>query len=298
MRYIDMVRLLEERDDWPPKGWEERVQQAEEELRNPPPDRTWAKIFEKYSDLWSEVKEQFRQISHEKCWYCESRTDRNRGDMDHQRPKGGVTDSDHPGYWWLAFKWRNWRFSCEICNSKLRDRATGSVGGKGNEFPLVDGERRRICSEHEYDDYEDLLEEDPLLLDPTEPGDPQLLTFRSDGRPAPVAEEQIAEGETPVDYRRAKESIRIYHLDHSKLNRRRRTIYGRVRKLVTTYRKYQPIWERDRSNLAARMLAKQAMSDLREMIASDAAYSEAARTYLVEYRMMPRDWVDRLLTGS
>ncbi len=97
----------------------------------------------------------------------ESSTHRITGDVDHHRPKGQIkhyppdrTIPDLPGYWWLAFCWRNFRYSCEICNRPNTDSATGIVGGKGNYFPLVDP-TRRICDECDYDD---LLIEDPLLL--------------------------------------------------------------------------------------------------------------------------------------
>jgi len=290
MRYIDIKRL-EEQENWPSKEWEDRACKAEEELRNLPEGKTRSDIFKKYSDVWSMLKNDFRELSHGKCWYCEVLTDGMRGDMDHHRPKGRVTDSDHPGYWWLAFKWRNFRYSCERCNSKDTDLATGIVGGKGNQFPLVGGDSRRISNEC---DYEDLLEEDPLLLDPTEPGDPQLLSFNSDGRPGPATED-----ETSVDYQRVQVSIRVYHLDHSISSRRRRQIYLKVRELVAFYQKYQPVWEKNRSDQAARAGIKKTMEELRKLIAPEAEYSAAARAYLIMHRKDGPEWrwVDRLLTA-
>lgn len=289
MRYIDIKRL-EEQANWPPKRWEDLARKAEEELRNLPEGKTRADIFKKYSEIWSMLKKDFRELSHGKCWYCEVLTDGMRGDMDHHRPKGRVTDSDHPGYWWLAFKWRNFRYSCERCNSKDTDPATGIVGGKGNQFPLVGGESRRIWDEC---DYEDLLEEDPKLLDPTEPGDPLLLSFNSDGRPGPATQDEAS-----VDYDRVQVSIRVYHLDHSIASRRRRQIYLKIVELITFYQKYQPVWEKDRNNQAARACSKNAMKELRALIAPESEYSAAARAYL---KMHCKDgpewsWVDRLLT--
>jgi uncharacterized protein (TIGR02646 family) len=291
MRYINIKRL-EERGDWPPQRWKELASRAEEELRNLPEGKTRADVFKKYSNVWSMLKEDFSELSYGKCWYCEVSTDGMRGDMDHHRPKGKVTDSDHPGYWWLAFNWRNFRYSCERCNSKDTDDATGIIGGKGNEFPLVDGETRRKWHEC---DYEDLLEEDPLLLDPIEPGDPQLLSFNSDGRPgAAIADE------TAVDYQRVQVSIRVYNLYHSVSNRRRREIYCRVRDLVAYIRKYQSIWQANRSDLSARACVKKALDDLRRLIAPEAEYSAAARAYLGMFRKDGCEWawVDRLLTAA
>jgi hypothetical protein len=303
------MKKLEAMEDWPPgklehlehlshrkqtpEKWRADLLQAENELRNLPPGKTYSDIFRKYSYLWSDVKEYYRQISDEKCWYCETKTDRMRGDIDHHRPKGGVIQNPaHRGYWWLAFEWRNWRFACELCNSKLTDYTTGIVGGKGNEFPLVgNDESRRICDECDYDD---LLAEDPALLDPTEAEDSDLLTFTSDGRPGSITQDEEA-----IEYQRVSVSIRVYHLDHFKLNRERRTLYYKVLKFVAMYRKYDEIWRANRSNLAARAYAKEAFENLRELIASDAEYSAVARAYLKEQRKDdPRwAWVDRLLTA-
>jgi uncharacterized protein (TIGR02646 family) len=300
MRYINLDKL-EELDDWPPgkladgrqspEKWRERLCKAEQELRNLPEGKTRSAIFKKYSWLWSDVKEHYRTLSDDKCWYCETSTHRMTGEIDHYRPKAGVEKNSHPGYWWLGFDWRNWRFVCKFCNSQSRDLETGIVGGKGNHFPLLDGEERRICAECDYDD---LLDEGPQLLDPIERGDPQLLTFTRDGRPGPSEED-----ENSIGYQRAQASIKIYHLDHSRLNRERRNIYQRVREHVKDYQRYQKKWdmERDRS---AYNIARKALTELGKMIAPSAQYSATARACLREYRRAERewDWVDRLLTAS
>jgi uncharacterized protein (TIGR02646 family) len=292
MRYINIRRL--EQGDWPPPKWLERVKKAKEELRNLPEGKTHSDIFKKYNDIWRDIKEDFKQLSYGKCWYCEVCTDGMPGDMDHHRPKGKVTENpDHPGYWWLAFDWHNFRFSCEKCNSQDTDPATKIVGGKQNYFPLVGGdESRRIWDEC---DYEDLLDEDPLLLDPTEPGDPQLLTFQSDGRPGPVTEDEAS-----VDYQRAKRSIEVYHLSYSVSNRRRRNIYCEVRDLVKEYQKYLPMLKNDHANLAVRTAMKRVLIDLRKMIEPEAQYASAARVYLHMHSGTGPEWswVNRLLLTS
>ncbi len=281
MRYIP-INSLEDRENWPSKQWQERASKAEDELKNLPEGKTRADIFKKYGDIWSDLKEDFRKLGHGKCWYCEVTTDGMRGDMDHHRPKGRVTENpDHPGYWWLAFNWRNFRFSCERCNSLNTDPDTQIVGGKQNHFPLISNdESRRI---HDECDYEDLVAEYSLLLDPTEPDDPQLLTFQPDGRPQPATTDEEA-------IERVEISIKIYHLYHSESNRNRRTIYNRVRTLVRRYQKHQAMLKLDRNNLAARAGAKQAMVDLRGMVAEKAPYSSAARAYLDMHKQNGPEW--------
>ena len=67
-----------------------------------------------------------------KCAYCESYiVDFQHGDIEHFRPKKGVTDENdnvvfikdengqqnpHPGYYWLAYDWTNLLLSCTACN--------------------------------------------------------------------------------------------------------------------------------------------------------------------------------------
>jgi uncharacterized protein (TIGR02646 family) len=297
MRHIS-IKPLEEMKDWPPEKWHERAQKALDELRNLPPGKKRADVFEKNGILWSELKDDLRKLSHGKCWYCETRIDRDFGDIDHFRPKGKVEGvPDHPGYWWLAFEWRNFRFSCKLCNVKEIDHDAedgDGRGGKGAQFPLLDGEKYRICDAGEYEEYEDLLDEHPLLLDPTEKRDPLLLTFTRDGQPAPSMKDETASG-----YRRAKASIYIYHLDYSRLNRERQKIYYKMRRLVRNVQRYQERWEKEHDR-SARALSRAALDEIVSLIAPDAQYSAAARAYLKEYREQGADWdwVDELLTAS
>src|SRR6185295_18181901 len=67
-----------------------------------------------------------------RCVYCETNiTDFQHGDIEHFRPKKGVTDEgdqpvvipmadgknmEHPGYYWLAYQWTNLLPSCITCN--------------------------------------------------------------------------------------------------------------------------------------------------------------------------------------
>lgn len=127
---------------------------------------------------------------HEKCAYCESdyRAVDSR-DVEHYRPKGGVTGADtHPGYWWLAGAWTNLLPSCPPCNQlrrqsmfkfgmtfeqldKLREQAPTGKSGKANEFPMrppakwVSSERGKLSKE------------DPLLINPSERDPSQHLEW-------------------------------------------------------------------------------------------------------------------------
>jgi hypothetical protein len=258
---------------------------------------TRSEVFGKSSNIWKELKEQLKELSHGKCWYCESSTHRITGDVDHHRPKGQIkhyppdrTVPDLPGYWWLAFCWRNFRYSCEICNRLNTDSATGIVGGKGNYFPLVDP-TRRICDECDYDN---LLIEDPLLLDPTVVNDPPLLTFDLDGTARPACEEQ----EYPVEYLRAKISIALYHLNHTDLKKRRQLeVCYKVKKLVRKIDRYFPRLQQNRRDIDALVNVKEATEELKKMIHERAEYSSAAIAALKTFRGPSRKWIEPLLTA-
>jgi hypothetical protein len=105
-----------------------------------------------------------------KCAYCEQEiyTDQH-GDLDHYRPKKRPREIDwspvsirnnghlvpHPGYYWLAYDWRNLVLSCVLCNQVPQDRAYG----KGERFPVA-GRRAGKPGQQ--------AAEKPLLLNPVE----------------------------------------------------------------------------------------------------------------------------------
>ena len=105
--------------------------------------------------MWRE-DEDLRDALHErhhngKCCYCERKRDISRErDVEHFRPKLGVTEAPrHKGYWWLAYEWNNMLISCKTCNS----------AHKKNHFPLMD-EHKRVYEERDTD------VEEPLLINP------------------------------------------------------------------------------------------------------------------------------------
>jgi hypothetical protein len=152
-----------------PNGWDQQAQQAENAVAPAQPNDRPAAINE-HSQVWQGLKATLKRASHEKCWYCESVDIRSDNAVDHFRPKNAVAEcSDHEGYWWLAFKWENFRFCCTFCNCRRVNQATGHAGGKADHFPLKD-EGRRARSPGD-----DLEDEEPMLLDPSSSADPGHL---------------------------------------------------------------------------------------------------------------------------
>ena len=72
------------------------------------------------SRVWKSAKDQLKVESGGKCGYCEGKAAHvAHGDVEHYRPKSV--------YWWLAYCYDNFIYSCQICNQTY----------KGAHFPLL-----------------------------------------------------------------------------------------------------------------------------------------------------------------
>jgi uncharacterized protein (TIGR02646 family) len=257
-----------------PAGWKEKAQEALQNVKALRPTERSTAINSK-SEVWKELKEVLKGFSKGKCWYCESRQERSDNPVDHFRPKNKVAEcSDHYGYWWLAFDWTNYRFSCTFCNSYRIDQTTGTRGGKHDHFPLWNEDRRAKQPGDPLDN------EQPLLLDPTCRADPPLLWFDQDGRPKPNP--QFCSDESSYPHKRVMASIKFYHLDHVDAVEQRQNLSNEIRKLVENAAYYfKKLCDGD-------MTARKSFADIIEAIHNklriDAEYSAAARATLMGLR--------------
>ena len=98
-----------------------------------------------------------------KCCYCErEREEKRESDLEHYRPAAGVNeDAAHYGYWWLAYVWENYLFSCKPCNQ----------GYKKNQFPLLLGGIRAM------NPLDSLVAENPYLINPFDDNPEVLISF-------------------------------------------------------------------------------------------------------------------------
>jgi uncharacterized protein (TIGR02646 family) len=132
--------------------------------------RAGTKRFEFHAELYGHttVKRALLKFQHDKCAFCEAKiTHIAFGDVEHYRPKGGFRQRRSgvlkvPGYYWLAYDWRNLLVSCAVCNQRF----------KGNRFPLALHSPRARSPRH------DLQRERPLFLNPAEDDPAQHLGFR------------------------------------------------------------------------------------------------------------------------
>lgn len=114
------------------------------------------------------VKEALIEAQHGKCAFCESKiTHISYGDVEHFRPKAGYRqDADSalvtPGYYWLAYEWRNLFLSCQLCNQRH----------KRNLFPLGNPTERAVSHRH------DVHQEQPLFVDPASDDPAEYISFR------------------------------------------------------------------------------------------------------------------------
>ena len=241
--------------------------------------------------LWRDFAPRLAELSNGKCWYSESKNPTSDKNVDHFRPKARVQeDLAHEGYWWLAFVWRNYRYSSQWCNQRRVDRINLTSGGKGDHFPLAPGS---IRAQHEHDDL-DL--EQVQLLDPIDPVDWTLLTFTSTGYPTPSRPQGTAE------YSRATISIEIYHLHCKALVEERKSLAGRVQRIVEEMERLQP---EIATNLRSLASYKRQAKDLLRLIRPTAEYSAAALAYargaiytLKAGEQVKRQWLDDIVNAN
>jgi hypothetical protein len=255
---------------------------AERKKRNEEMDRHANKT-------WRALKDALMKLSHDKCWYCEIRQDRSLGAVDHYRPKGRVDGvPDHPGYWWLAFDENNYRFTCTLCNSSTMDKKTKTVGGKREQFPLFDEDKRANTRSSS------LSDEKPKLLDPLIAVDPGLLTWLVDGNPAPrYPASQNAEWNE-----RAAVSITVYHLNHYKLRRRRIAIYNELKLLI---QEGDILYDKAVTNKPFERVSMERVTNrIMEILSESAELTATAKQYIREYRSRDseREWLEGVINAA
>lgn len=302
MRYIDIDEVeLELPDDWGDKvasawtyvnrkvaeaevatrakgvqdGWD--AQRLDTELLNATSTARKTAIASK-NDVWGSLSEVLAKQSNGKCWYCETNELRSDNPIDHFRPKGRVAEcSDHPGYWWLAFDWRNFRFACTYCNSRRVEVDT--AGGKQDHFPVFTPPDWNKTPQ-------DNNQERPKLLDPTDPDDCELLAFNINGLATPNCSDQTSD-----NYKKAIESIEKFHLNHGPTKKARMAIRQKINQLVAN--------TNDLLQQGVAAHSQQIKSNKKELMklirpsCTQTKFNTAARLYLNEFAALP--WVKSML---
>jgi hypothetical protein len=219
-----------------------------------------------------------------KCWYTESCNLGGDEDVDHFRPKNKLAErpDDHPGYWWEAMNWENFRLSCHRSNRLRVSEEESATLGKGEHFPIAD-EHLRWMDPHE------TCCEIPMLLDPTDPEDPQLLTFLPDGHTslAPAFEaDEFAK-------KRYEESRRYLHLDWVRFVERRAALFAEITRLVKEGDESERLSAQDDDELRERTRLKKTAQKLIRRTNPHREYSAAAIAYIRIYQAKP--WIKKMV---
>ena len=225
MRFIDPAEVAQSIPD----NVKQALQDATNELRGLPEGERQA-FIERKQGLWQGVLPYLAAVSGQdhkqsdfKCWYCEVKSSRFTYHVDHFRPKGRVKDKDQepePGYWWLAFDFRNYRLACQYCNTPHRDNAKTKARGKWDQFPLHSGCCRVQDPGMNVDD------EVRLLIDPLKRSEVIFLSFEDTGKPRPLTQQGSYGSQM------AERTIEVLNLDQERINESRKQLAGKCQELV------------------------------------------------------------------
>jgi hypothetical protein len=294
MRYVDPTEVeLELPENWNEQVQvarayvQQKVQEAEEiaiqEDKSPEEKQSCIlkarkKAINAKSNVWVNAGKAIRKVMAEKCWYCEARETRSDMPVDHFRPKNCVAEcKEHEGYWWLAFNWGNYRYSCTYCNSRRVD--VESEGGKQDHFPLLNpGDRV-------FDENGDIKAEHPVLVDPCDVDDVKLLIYLPNGQPREADQDDKSEA-----FFRANQSIYYYHLNHHKAVRRRKQIAISIRQHVI---EIDILIAANKEGQNDNGQIKYHKKEIIKQIRSKAPFCTASRLYFQQYRK--REWVQDIL---
>ncbi|MBU4152375.1 MAG: hypothetical protein KKD63_05810 [Proteobacteria bacterium] len=205
----------------PPQDWVDEAEAVTQLLRDAEDEAARKVIIDANEGLWRDdrVRNWLLDQFGNKCWYSEAYESVSSIHVDHYRPKCRIKDlagNTCEGYWWLAFKWSNYRISGQLLNVK-----------KGDLFPIVEGARANS------NDPVSLELEAPLLIDPlTEQA--RLISYEKD-EDACVA--VPASGINGDEAERAENTIAILGLNkRDRLNQKRATYWDKCLMTIEDYK--------------------------------------------------------------
>lgn len=225
---------------------------------------------------WKPAKRQLRAESHNKCAYCEADTTVvAHGDVEHFRPK--------TVYWWLAYCYDNYLYSCQICNQLFKgDRFP--ISGVKLPAPIV----RKTSTDDQLKRLAQLLTPDPVdidtaptlssflratereeadLMNPYEIDPEPLITYEADEVNEVVRIEVAAE----VTHREARQRAidEVYGLNREELMKVRYIDYGLLKTLC-----------RVATEIDDPVLVQEVRRQIRRMMADDHRFAGMCRYFV------------------
>ncbi|MBW8244835.1 hypothetical protein K1F50_18650 [Muricauda oceani] len=238
----------------PPQDWIDRADAVTQQLLEAEDIETRNQIIDDNQALWAELREHLSNISYRKCWYSESINDGAYCHVDHFRPKKKAINEaggDEGGYWWLAFDWRNYRFSAPANNVPKRD------------YFHVNANRAQSI-------IDPIEAEDILFLDPTEIDDPPKLSYDIEGKVNPKSAD-----ENSRDYLQAEYTIRRLKLNE-KFIEARKDRFRRASYLIQDISRLL-ILQNQQFDLFRRQTIKNNMQELKQLANPSSEYSAAVK---------------------
>lgn len=262
----------------PPKDWLDEAETLTEKLKNAPDDKARIALIFANRKLWRDKRllNWLTELHHRKCWYSEAKESVSPYHVDHFRPKGRAAQMDgveRPGYWWLAFNWKNYRLAGQLLNVKKRDRFPVQYPGVAQpETPVA------------------LEIEGHVLLDPLK-DEAWFISFeRKDNGDCEAGPSPGLEG---VDLERVVITIDVLGLNRLKaLNENRAEIWDRCVARIHDY-KYAGNEQILHTREALRLVAAKALA---EMCSEDAEFSSVAKACIDKLAPSPlRKQIDDIL---
>jgi hypothetical protein len=251
------------------------AERAQKELEALPAQDRVAFIRRK-SHVWTAFKKYLAKMSYGKCWYSESNDPQSFFDVDHFRPKSEAIRDDNgtrdDGYPWLAFDWDNFRYSAGRSNRLSTDENTDKTAGKSSWFPVCTGSQVADW------DQRNIAVEQPIILDPTNPNDAQLVKIGASGLVEPS---EICFGR---NRERASKSVRILGLDLPNLVEARLRVMREVQEQVDILIQTMSV-ANGAPQVADGLPIPQSAELIRRKTLPNSPYSLAARCKLIELGM-------------
>ncbi len=264
MRYIDLE------NNPPDQDWIDRADALTLQLTQAADKAARGVIIDDNQNMWTEIKDHFRGLSHNKCWYSESKNDSAHCHIDHFRPKKEAIAEDKKdkgGYWWLAFEWMNYRYSAPAEN--IRKKAYFHVNSNKANLPT-----------------DSIENEDIRFLDPTEIEDPDKLAFTNEGLVTPKSTVN-----TERNYIQAEYTIRRMNLNKPEMKDSRKDKYANTILLIKSTEKLVQIQNTVFCPARKQKIAGK-MKELLALASSKSEYSSAVKFCM---RSSGIEWVDNLL---
>ena len=210
-----------------------------------------------YKSVWQNniLRTTLWEAQSKKCCYCEKILELKReSDVEHFRPKAMISGvPEHPGYWWLAYDWTNFLYSCKHCNQEY----------KANKFKLVSEDQRASTETH------DLTRENPSLINPFDEDPSDFLAYDRQGDFIYIT------GRPGDENRRGEYTIETCGLNRLEIVRRRVKVWKSFKLAVQQY-----IAARASQNVE---LKNEAIDTILELAAPNSPDAGMARYFLAQY---------------